>query len=71
MQGDLVTISGDRYLKVRHVNIMPEVRDMKAYASNLFTGSEELGEYQPSLVRPPCGPKEHSASVFRDVSYLP
>jgi hypothetical protein len=44
VQGDLVTIAGDRYLKVRHVNFMPEVRDMKSYASNLFTGSEELSE---------------------------
>ena len=44
MQGDIVTIAGDRYLKVRHVNMMPEVGDMKTYASNLFTGSDELSE---------------------------
>jgi hypothetical protein len=42
VQGDLVTIAGDRYLKVRHVNMLPEVGDMKTYASNLFTGSDEL-----------------------------
>jgi len=44
VQGDLVTIAGDRYLKVRHVNMLPEVGDMKTYASNLFTGSDELSE---------------------------
>jgi hypothetical protein len=46
VQGDLVTIDGDRYLKVRHVILLPEVGDMKTYASNLFTGSDELSEYQ-------------------------
>jgi hypothetical protein len=44
VQGDLVTIAGDRYLKVRHVNILPDVGDMKIYSSNLFTGSDELSE---------------------------
>jgi len=42
--GDMVTIAGDQYLKVRHVNMLPDVRDMKVYASNLFTGSDELSE---------------------------
>jgi hypothetical protein len=44
VEGDMVTIAGDRYMKVRHVNLLPEVGDMKTYASNLFTGSEELSE---------------------------
>jgi hypothetical protein len=44
VQGDMVTIAGDRYLKVRHVNLLPEVGDMKTYASNLFGGSEQLSE---------------------------
>jgi hypothetical protein len=46
VRGDLVTIDGDQYMKVRHVNILPEVEDMKLYASNLFTGSDELSEYR-------------------------
>jgi hypothetical protein len=44
VQGELVTIAGDQYLQVRHVNILPEVGDMKIYASNFFTGNEELSE---------------------------
>ena len=44
VQGDMVTVANDRYMKVRHVNIMPEVGNMKTYASNLFTGNEELSE---------------------------
>jgi len=44
VQGDMVAIAGDRYVKVRHVNVLPEVGDMEVYASNLFTGSDELSE---------------------------
>jgi hypothetical protein len=40
----MVTIAGDQYMKVRHVTILPEVGDMKVYASNLFTGSKELSK---------------------------
>jgi hypothetical protein len=40
----MVTIGGQQHMKVRHVDLFPEVGDMKVYASNLFTGSNELGE---------------------------
>jgi hypothetical protein len=44
VQGEMVTIADDRYVKVRHVNVLPDVGDMKVYASNLFTGNDELSE---------------------------
>lgn len=50
VQGELVTIAGDQYLQVRHVNILPEVGDMKIYASNFFTGNEELNNAALQIV---------------------
>jgi hypothetical protein len=44
VRGDLVTIDGDEYMKVRQVNMLPEVGDMQLYASNLFTGNDDLSE---------------------------
>ncbi|XP_069682343.1 protein takeout-like [Periplaneta americana] len=44
LRGDLVTIDGEEYMKIRHVYMYPEVGDMKVYASNLFTGNEELNK---------------------------
>jgi hypothetical protein len=38
-------------MKVRHVYVLPEVGDMQVYASNLFTGSDELGEYRCPLFK--------------------
>jgi hypothetical protein len=51
VRGDLVTIHGDEYMKVRHVNMLPEVGDMQLYASNLFTGNDELSEYTHLLFK--------------------
>jgi hypothetical protein len=45
VRGDLVTLDGDEYMKVRHVSLLPDIGDMQLYASNLFTGSEELSKY--------------------------
>jgi hypothetical protein len=91
----MVTIDGDRYLKVRHVILLPEVGDMKTYASNLFTGSEQLSEYSAVRFRYSSDryrPRftavtdtgrgavqcrvngildERTASVFRDLSFIP
>ncbi|XP_021924751.1 protein takeout-like [Zootermopsis nevadensis] len=44
VRGDLVTIDGEQYLKVRHVTVYPEVGDMKLYISNFFNDSDELNE---------------------------
>lgn len=80
-----MTIAGDRYLKVRHVNLMPEVSDMKVYALNLFTGSDELSEYSGVRFRYSVtdtdrtafrykvnvATKEHTASVFKDFTFIP
>jgi hypothetical protein len=49
VRGDVVTIDGDEYMKVRHVNMLPDVGDMQLYASNLFTGNDELSEYRRLL----------------------
>lgn len=46
VRGDLVTIDGEQYLKVRHVIMLPEVGDLELYVSDLFTGSDELSEYR-------------------------
>jgi hypothetical protein len=46
VRGDLVTIGDEQYLKVRHVYVVPEVGDLKFYASNLFIGDDALSEYR-------------------------
>jgi hypothetical protein len=44
VKGEMVTIAGERHMKVLQVNLLPEVGDMKTYASNLFTCRRELSE---------------------------
>ncbi|PSN55183.1 hypothetical protein C0J52_00604 [Blattella germanica] len=44
VRGDLVDVDGESFMKARHVDMYPEVGDMKVYASNLFTGNEDLNK---------------------------
>lgn len=56
-----MTLDGDEYMKVRHVSLLPDIGDMELYASNLFTGSEELSKYSVPL--PPPATKRHLPQI--------
>ena len=45
VNGYIVEINGEKYMKARHVHMYPQVGNMKVYASNLFTGNDELSKY--------------------------
>ncbi|KAJ9577441.1 hypothetical protein L9F63_005942 [Diploptera punctata] len=44
IQGYLVEVNGEKYMKARHVLMYPQVGNMSVYASNLFTGNDELNK---------------------------
>jgi hypothetical protein len=65
LRGDLVTMDGAEYMKVRQVQLLPEVGDMTVYASNLFTGSDELSEYTcPQHDRRTSSVRARTVSLF-------
>nr|CAD7598346.1 unnamed protein product [Timema genevievae] len=47
LSGQVIERNEVEYLRLDHFNMRPVVGDMKFYASELFTGSDELSECQP------------------------
>nr|CAD7580400.1 unnamed protein product [Timema californicum] len=47
LSGQVIKRNEVDYLRLDHFNMRPVVGDMKFYASELFTGSDELSECQP------------------------